>query len=225
MIILTDGLCEFVRSRDAATSRRDGQGEKKRRRYINRDGAEVCVRKNRAKPLASRISGCCNKLRRNFFSLARNYLLYAINMSDTQLKRKRSQREKAPATTLTKRPRTALVDNDSAQNTPKSDKTQTPSATPKTEQNVLPQSDPQDGDKALQVAALEGKKRTRRSKRRGDRVAVDEAQVTDKPVAPVEGKPTWLLSKPVGGRLIQHDPIFSQDERYVVLARDCHVSI
>lgn len=138
----------------------------------------------------------------------------ASDMSDTQLKRKRSQRDKAPATTLPKRQKSAHLDQDTPTNaaaTPKTavkDKVSTPIA--------LPQLPVSDASNALQVATTPGaNKKTRRSRRKlADRVAVDDAQVVEKPQAAVDGKSPWFLSRPLGGKLIAHDPVFAQDERY-----------
>jgi NET1-associated nuclear protein 1 (U3 small nucleolar RNA-associated protein 17) len=63
------------------------------------------------------------------------------------------------------------------------------------------------------TTAAADKKRTRRSRKRGpDRVAVDETCIVEKPQVKVDRSP-WTLSRPLGGRLLAHDPVFSQDER------------
>lgn len=141
-------------------------------------------------------------------------------MSDAaQLKRKRSQREKAPATTLPKRQKSDHLEADTETITPKPVKTQSPKVTPKAQTGtatILPQSATTDSAQALQVAKAPGeKKKSRRSRaRHGDHLAVDKAHVSEKPLPQVEGKPKWSLSKPLGGRLIAQDPVFAQDERY-----------
>lgn len=145
-------------------------------------------------------------------------------MSDTQLKRKRSQRDKAPATTLPKRQKSDHLDQDTATTTPKPVKTQTPKSTPKTQiidqlttpSTTLPQTAGSAEKNALQVVTTPGQgKKARRGRRKGtDRVAIDQAQIVDKPQARVDGRSPWSLSKPLGGRFVLHDPVFSQDERY-----------
>lgn len=146
-------------------------------------------------------------------------------MSDAQLKRKRSQRDKAPPTTLPKRQKSDHLDANEATSTPKPVKTQSPKSTPKTQVKdqistptvTLPQVAGQVDNNALQVANTpgHGKRSARRSRRKGvDRVAIDEAQIVEKPQAKVEGRSPWSLSKPLGGRFVLHDPIFAQDERY-----------
>ena len=148
-------------------------------------------------------------------------------MSDTQLKRKRSQRD---AAALPKRQKSAHLDQDSTKTTPKPVKTQTPKSTPKTQvlDSVstptvdLPQTAGSTDNNALQVATAGKKARRGRDaarKKGADRVAVDQGQVVDKPQARVDGKSPWTLSKPLGGRFVLHDPIFAQDERYATLPR------
>jgi NET1-associated nuclear protein 1 (U3 small nucleolar RNA-associated protein 17) len=148
-------------------------------------------------------------------------------MSDTQLKRKRSQRD---AAALPKRQKSDHLDQNTT-TTPKPVKTQTPKSTPKTQildsvstpTVILPQTAGSTDNNVLQVAttSAQGKKARRgrdASRRKGaDRVAVDQGQVVDKPQARVDGKSPWTLSKPLGGRFVLHDPIFAQDERYARL--------
>ena len=122
-------------------------------------------------------------------------------MSDAQLKRKRSQREKAPDSVQSKRQKNE-------------DLSELQNGTP-TKADIAND----DTDKSLQLVAADGKKsRTRRGRRtHGNRVAVQNAQVVDHPVTTVPPKKLWHLSRPVGGRLMSHDPVFSQDERYRLL--------
>jgi NET1-associated nuclear protein 1 (U3 small nucleolar RNA-associated protein 17) len=148
-------------------------------------------------------------------------------MSDTQLKRKRSQRD---AAALPKRQKSDHLDQDTT-TTPKPVKTQTPKSTPKTQildsvstpTVILPQTAGSTDNNALQVATTSatGKKSRRgrdASRRKGaDRVAVDQGQVVDKPQARIDGNSPWALSRPLGGRFVLHDPIFAQDERYAIL--------
>ncbi|KAI4718709.1 WD40 repeat-like protein [Aureobasidium sp. EXF-10727] len=160
-------------------------------------------------------------------------------MSDTLLKRKRSQRDKAPATTLPKRQKSDHLDQDTATTTPKPVKTQTPKSTPKTQildqlstpTVNLPQTAGSTDDNALQVATTpaQGKKarRGRRDiKRKGtDHVAIDQGQVVEKPQARVEGRAPWALSKPLGGRFILHDPIFAQDESCIFASNGREIEV
>jgi hypothetical protein len=159
--------------------------------------------------------------------------LEVATMSDTQLKRKRSQRD---AAALPKRQKSDHLDQDSTTATPKPVKTQTPKSTPKTQildsvstpTVTLPQTAGSTDNNALQVAttSAQGKKARRGrdlARRKGaDRVAVDQGQVVDKPQARIDGKSPWTLSKPLGGRFVLHDPIFAQDERYVGLRPRSH---
>jgi hypothetical protein len=159
--------------------------------------------------------------------------LEVATMSDTQLKRKRSQRD---AAALPKRQKSDHLDQDSTTTTPKPVKTQTPKSTPKTQildsvstpTVTLPQTAGSTDNNALQVAttSAQGKKARRgrdASRRKGaDRVAVDQGQVVDKPQARIDGKSPWTLSRPLGGRFVLHDPIFAQDERYVELRPSSH---
>ncbi|KEQ79216.1 WD40 repeat-like protein [Aureobasidium pullulans EXF-150] len=157
-------------------------------------------------------------------------------MSDTQLKRKRSQRDKAPATALPKRQKSDHLHADTATSTPKPVKIQTPKTTPKTQVKdqistptvTLPQVAGDSNNNALQVATTPGqaKKSSRRSRRKAvDRVAIDDAQVVEKPQAKVEGRSPWSLSKPLGGRFVLHDPIFAQDESCVFASNGREVEV
>ncbi|KAI5275226.1 WD40 repeat-like protein [Aureobasidium subglaciale] len=157
-------------------------------------------------------------------------------MSDTQLKRKRSQRDKAPATALPKRQKSDHLHVDKAASTPKPVKTQSPTSTPKTQIKdqittpsvTLPPTAGDTETNALQVATTpgQGKKNTRRSRRKGtDRVAVDEAQVVEKPQVKLEGRSPWSLSKPLGGRFVLQDPIFAQDESCIFASNGREVDV
>ncbi|KAG9555631.1 WD40 repeat-like protein, partial [Aureobasidium melanogenum] len=156
-------------------------------------------------------------------------------MSDTQLKRKRSQRDKAPATTLPKRQKSDHLDQDKATTTPKPVKTQTPKSTPKTQivdqlttpSTNLPQTAASADKNALQLVTTPGQgKKARRGRRKGtDHVAIDQAQVVDKPQARVDGRSQWSLSKPLGGRFILHDPIFAQDESCIFASNGREVEV
>ncbi|KAH0163582.1 WD40 repeat-like protein, partial [Aureobasidium melanogenum] len=156
-------------------------------------------------------------------------------MSDTQLKRKRSQRDKAPATALPKRQKSDHLDQDTTTTTPKPVKTQTPKSTPKTHiveqlttpSTILPQTAGSPDKNALQLVTTPGQgKKARRGRRKGtDRVAIDQAQVVDKPQARVEGRSPWSLSKPLGGRFVLHDPVFSQDESCIFASNGREVEV
>lgn len=127
-----------------------------------------------------------------------------MTMSEAQLKRKRSQREKNPDIVQSKRQKSEEISK--LQNG-------TPTKTEIVNDDTPTKAD--ETDKSLQLVAADGKKtRTRRSRRTlGNRIAVQDAQVVDQPVTTVPPKKLWYLSQPVGGRLVSHDPVFSQDER------------